>query len=71
MSHRLTGRVRELSDRYATPLPTLSAEVEALSAKVEEHLAAMEFTHDAVSQAPDARPVTSKATKARAGRVAR
>jgi type I restriction enzyme M protein len=41
VSQTLTGRVRELAERYATPLPQLSEEVEALSARVEEHLARM------------------------------
>ena len=71
VSHRLTGRVRELSDRYATPLPTLSAEVEALSAKVEQHLAAMGFAHDGASRVPAASPVNSKATQTSGERVAR
>ena len=41
VSQILTGRVRELAERYATPLPKLNAEVEALGAKVEEHLKKM------------------------------
>jgi type I restriction enzyme M protein len=40
-SRSLAGRVRELAERYATPLPTLVAEVDALSAKVEGHLRKM------------------------------
>lgn len=37
LRHRgLAGRVRELEERYARPLPVLEHEVEALSAKVEE-----------------------------------
>ncbi len=41
VSQTLTGRIRELADRYATPLPKLVEEVETLSARVEEHLAMM------------------------------
>jgi type I restriction enzyme M protein len=41
VSQTLTGRVRELAERYATPLPALAAEVETLSARVEEHLRRM------------------------------
>ncbi|HRC70864.1 MAG TPA: N-6 DNA methylase, partial [Candidatus Competibacter denitrificans] len=37
----LTGRIRELAERYATPLPQLVDEVAVLSAKVEEHLKRM------------------------------
>jgi type I restriction enzyme M protein len=41
VSQTLTGRIRELAERYATPLPKLTDEVAALTAKVEAHLAAM------------------------------
>ena len=41
VSQTLTGRVRELAERYAMPLPVLAAEVETLSARVEEHLRRM------------------------------
>lgn len=44
VSQRLTGRIKELSDRYETPLPEIGAEVEALSAKVDEHLKRMGFS---------------------------
>ncbi|MDF1484715.1 N-6 DNA methylase [Ramlibacter sp. H39-3-26] len=37
----LTARIRELAERYATPLPRLVDDVAALSAKVEEHLKCM------------------------------
>nr|MBB4245833.1 type I restriction enzyme M protein [Rhodocyclus tenuis] len=37
----LTARIRELAERYATPLPQLVDEVGALSARVEEHLKSM------------------------------
>ncbi|MBP7468450.1 MAG: hypothetical protein KA800_09085, partial [Thauera sp.] len=41
VSQTLTGRVRELAERYEAPLPALAAEVETLSARVEEHLRRM------------------------------
>jgi type I restriction enzyme M protein len=41
VSQTLTGRVRELADRYATPLPQLTVEVATLAAQVEEHLKQM------------------------------
>ncbi len=41
VSQTLTGRIRQLAERYATPLPLLTKEVETLSAKVEEHLKKM------------------------------
>ena len=41
VSQTLTGRVRELAERYAAPLPALAAEVETLSERVEEHLRRM------------------------------
>jgi len=37
----LTGRIRELAERYATPLPQLVDEVATLATRVEEHLAKM------------------------------
>lgn len=43
VSQALTGRVKELAERYATPLPKLLEEVEALSAKVDAHLQQMGF----------------------------
>lgn len=43
VSQALSGRIRQLAERYATPLPTLNAEVEALAAKVNAHLAKMGF----------------------------
>jgi type I restriction enzyme M protein len=33
--------VRQLADRYATPLPELTQRVDTLSAKVDEHLKKM------------------------------
>ena len=41
VSQTLTGRIRELAERYATPLPKLTEEVETLAARVEEHLKKM------------------------------
>lgn len=41
VSQRLTGRIRELAERYAIPLAQLIDEVETLAARVEEHLARM------------------------------
>ncbi|MDK2013997.1 type I restriction-modification system subunit M [Deinococcus sp. 43] len=41
VSQRLTGRIRELAQRYATPLPTLEAQVSELAARVDAHLARM------------------------------
>lgn len=43
VSQALSGRIRQLAERYATPLPALSAEVEVLAAKVNAHLAKMGF----------------------------
>ncbi len=41
VSQTLTGRIRELAERYATTLPELTAEVETLAARVDEHLKKM------------------------------
>lgn len=43
ISHRLTQRIKELADRYETPMPKLTEEVNALTAKVENHLKQMNF----------------------------
>ncbi|WP_319176847.1 type I restriction-modification system subunit M [Pseudomonas aeruginosa] len=43
VSQALTGRIRQLAERYATTLPALNAEVEALAAKVNAHLVKMGF----------------------------
>jgi hypothetical protein len=37
----VSGRIRELAERYATPLPKLTEELETLSARVDEHLKKM------------------------------
>ncbi len=44
VSQALTGRIKQLAERYVTPLPILAAEVETLSARVEQHLKKMGFT---------------------------
>jgi type I restriction enzyme M protein len=44
VSQTLTGRIRELAERYATPLPRLTHEVATLAARVEEHLKRMGTT---------------------------
>ncbi|MFL6211812.1 MAG: N-6 DNA methylase [Pyrinomonadaceae bacterium] len=41
VSQTLTGRIRQLAERYATPLPQLTEEVGAFSARVDEHLEKM------------------------------
>lgn len=43
ISQRLTQRLKELTERYETPLPALTKEMEALEQKVNEHLKAMGF----------------------------
>ena len=44
VSQTLTGRIRELAERYESPLPQIVDEVAALSAKVDEHLKKMGVT---------------------------
>ena len=43
VSQQLTGRIQQLAQRYATPLPQLAQEVEALQAQVNAHLKKMGF----------------------------
>lgn len=43
ISQRLTNRIKELINRYDTPLPTLEAETKALEVKVMQHLSQMGF----------------------------
>ena len=43
ISQRLTNRIKELAERYDTPLPTLVNETASLEATVNEHLAKMGF----------------------------
>jgi type I restriction enzyme M protein len=44
VSQTLTSRIRELAERYATPLPTVVDEVDRLAARVDEHLERMRQT---------------------------
>ena len=41
VSQTLTGRIRQLADRYAAPLPKITDEVENLATRVDKHLAKM------------------------------
>jgi type I restriction enzyme M protein len=41
VSQTLTGRIRQLAERYATPLPQLTDELAALAARVDGHLKKM------------------------------
>ena len=41
VSQTITGRIRELAERYATPMPQLERQVATLAARVEEHLKRM------------------------------
>jgi type I restriction enzyme M protein len=43
ISHRLTTRIKELSERYEQTLPDIEVEVDKLSQKVESHLRRMGF----------------------------
>src|SRR5205085_3783360 len=43
VSQTLTGRIRQLAERYATPLPQLSDQVATLACRVTEHLKRMGF----------------------------
>ena len=43
VSQALTGRIKQLAERYATPIPKLAGEVETLSTRVDEHLKKMGF----------------------------
>jgi len=43
VSQTLTGRIRQLAERYATPLPQLTDDVAALGARVDGHLTKMGF----------------------------
>ena len=44
VSQYLTGRIRQLAERYQTPLPKLAADVDEFTAKVEMHLRQMGAT---------------------------
>jgi type I restriction enzyme M protein len=41
VSQTLTSRIRQLAERYETPLPEIIDEVATLSARVDEHLKKM------------------------------
>ena len=41
LNQQLAGRVEELEERYARPMPALEREVEVFSEKVEGHLRKM------------------------------
>ena len=41
VSQTITGRIRQLAERYATPLPELTGQVATLAARVDEHLKKM------------------------------
>jgi len=41
LTQRLAGRVKELDERYARPLPELEREVEVFGERIEEHLKRM------------------------------
>jgi type I restriction enzyme M protein len=43
ISHTLARRINELAERYETPLPELSKEVQTLSKKIDNHLEEMGF----------------------------
>jgi type I restriction enzyme M protein len=43
VSQRLTQRVKELAERYETPLPKMASRVAELEAKVNRHLEKMGF----------------------------
>jgi type I restriction enzyme M protein len=43
VSQALAGRIKELAERYATPMPQLADEVNALAARLEDHLKKMGF----------------------------
>jgi type I restriction enzyme M protein len=41
VSQTLTHRIRELAERYATPLPQLTEDAATLASRVDEHLLTM------------------------------
>ncbi len=43
ISYKLAGRIRELADRYETPLPVIAENTQALAKKVDRHLEKMGF----------------------------
>ncbi len=47
ISQRLTQRIKELGERYDSPLPKINEEVSRLEEKVKEHLQQMGFNWEA------------------------
>jgi type I restriction enzyme M protein len=43
ISHRLTQRIKELADRYETPMPRLTTDLATLTKKIENHLKQMNY----------------------------
>ena len=43
VSQALTGRIKQLAERYAKPLPRLTEDVDTLSDRVDGHLKKMGF----------------------------
>ena len=43
VSQALTGRIKQLAERYATPLPQLTEELDVLANRVDEHIKRMGF----------------------------
>jgi type I restriction enzyme M protein len=43
VSQALTGRIKQLAERYATPIPQLAGKVQTLAARVDAHLKTMGF----------------------------
>jgi type I restriction enzyme M protein len=41
VSQALSGRIRQLAERYAAPLPQITTEVETLATRVDKHLTKM------------------------------
>jgi type I restriction enzyme M protein len=41
VSQTLTGRIRQLAERYAVPLPQIINEIETLASRVDSHLKKM------------------------------
>jgi type I restriction enzyme M protein len=44
VSQALTSRIKQLAERYASPLPQIVKEVDTLSSRVDKHLKKMGFT---------------------------
>jgi len=44
VSRALTGRIKQLAERYAAPMPTITGSVEELSGRVDAHLEKMGFS---------------------------